>query len=84
LKPHLKAVVFRTPRLKETMSFFTGQLGLSINEYSPTHFVIYSKGIRIVFIGSDNELNVELHLRKSMSEGFTILEDPNQIKIFIS
>jgi hypothetical protein len=84
LKPHLKAVVFRTPRLKETMSFFTGQLGFSINEYSPTHFVIYSKGIRIVYIDSNTEPEVELYLCKSTSEGFTILEDPNQIKIIIS
>jgi hypothetical protein len=84
LKPHLKAVVFKTPRLKETMSYFTDQLGLSIKEYSPTHFVIYSKGIRILFIGSDTDPDVEFYFCKSMGESFTILEDPNQIKIIIS
>ena len=80
----MKAVVFKTPRLKETMRFFTDQLGFTINEYSPTHFVIHSKGIRIVYIKSDTEPDVELYLRKSFSESFTILEDPNQIKIIIS
>lgn len=84
MKPRLKAVVFRTPRLKETMSFFTEQLRFSINEYSPTHFVIYSKGIRIVFIRSDTKLEVELYLCKSADESFEILKDPNQIKIIIS
>jgi hypothetical protein len=84
LKPHLKAVVFRTPRLKETMSYFTDQLGLSIKEYSPTHFVIFSKGIRVVFIESETDPNVELYFSKSIGESFAVLEDPNQIKIIIS
>lgn len=66
------------------MSFFTAQLGFTISEFSLTHFVIFSKGIRIVFIGSDAELEVELYLGKSSGESFTILEDPNQIKIIIS
>jgi hypothetical protein len=66
------------------MSFYSDQLGFKINEYSPTHFVIYSKGIRVVFIGSDTELNVELYFCKSKGESFTTLEDPNQIKIIIS
>ncbi len=77
-------MVFKTPRLKETMCFYANQLGLPINEYSPVHFVIYSKGIRIVFIGSETELNVELYFCKSIGESFTILEDPNQIKIIFS
>ena len=77
-------MVFRTPRLKETLSFFTERLGFNINEYSPTHFVIYSKGIRIVFIDSDTEPEIELYLSKSVGKDFTILEDPNHIKIIIS
>lgn len=84
LKPDLKALVFKTPRLKETMSFYKDQLGLPVNEYSPVHFVIYTKGIRIVFIGSDTERNVEFYFCKSIGESFTMLEDPNQIKIIIS
>ncbi len=84
LKPGLKAVVFKTSKLKETMSFYGDQLGLCIDEYSPLHFVIYSKGIRIVFIGSDTEENVELYFYKSVGERLAILEDPNQIKIIIS
>jgi hypothetical protein len=66
------------------MSFFTEQLGFSINEYSPIHFVIYSKGIRIMFTRSDKMLEVEFYLRKSEDESSEILEDPNQIKIIIS
>ena len=84
MKPHLKAVVFKTPRLKETMYFFSETLGFSINEYSLTHFVIHSKGIRIVYIESDANPGVELYLCKSMNEHFSILEDPNQIKIIIT
>ncbi len=84
MKPHLKAVVFRTLLLKETMSYFADQLGLGIKEYSPTHFVIYSKGIRVVFIESEDDQNAELYFSKSNGESFTVLEDPNQIKIIIS
>jgi hypothetical protein len=84
VKSGLKAVVFKTPRLKESMAFFTDLPGFGITEFSPTHFVIYSKGIRIVFIGSDSELEVELYLDKKNGESFTILEDPNQIKVIIS
>ncbi len=84
MKPQLKAVVFRTARLKETKSYFADQLGLGIKEYSPTHFVIHSKGIRVVFIESETDLKVELYFSKSNSESLTVLEDPNQIKIIIS
>ena len=66
------------------MGFFTEQLGLSMNEYSLTHFVIYSKGIRIVFIVSETAPSVELYFSKSNGESFKVLDDPNQIKIIIS
>jgi hypothetical protein len=84
LKRRLKAVVFKTQRLKETICFFKDQLGLDIIEYSPKHFVIYSKGIRIVFMESETGPNVELYFSKSMGERFIELEDPNQIKIIIT
>jgi hypothetical protein len=94
----LKAVVFRTSKLKETKDFFV-ELGMAIKESSVTHFVIHSKGIRLLFVESDNDLQVELYLSKSLSRshennltlhsstknpGLTICEDPNGIQIIIS
>jgi len=84
LKPHLKALVLKTSRLKETLAFFIDQLGFIIKESSLTHFVIHSKGVRIVFIESKDELEVEFYLNKTLEESLTILEDPNHIKIIIS
>ena len=84
MRPHLKAVVFKTTRLRETQAFFETTLGMKIEESSITHFVVYAKGIRILFVGSDNGLEVELYLTKKSSEGLTVQEDPNQIKIIIS
>jgi catechol-2,3-dioxygenase len=84
VRPHLKAVVFKTTRLRETQAFFETTLGMKIEESSITHFVVYAKGIRILFVGSDNGLEVELYLTKKSSEGLTVQEDPNQIKIIIS
>lgn len=84
MKPRLKAVVLKTSRLKETQDFFETTLGMKIEESSITHFVIYEKGIRVLFVGSDNGLEVELYLTKKSGEALTVQEDPNQIKIIIS
>jgi catechol 2,3-dioxygenase-like lactoylglutathione lyase family enzyme len=95
----LSAVVFRTSKLKETKDFFFNKLGIAIKESSVTHFVIHSNGIRLLFVESDNDLEVELYLSKVLKSdaenkltlhstlktpGFTICEDPNGIKIIIS
>jgi len=84
MRPHLKAIVFKTTRLGETQAFFETTLGMKIEESSITHFVVYAKEIRILFVGSENGLEVELYLTKKSSEGLTVQEDPNQIKIIIS
>ena len=95
----IKAVVFRTSRLKETKEFFIATLGVAIKESSMTHFVIHSKGIRLLFVESDNDLEVELYLSKILNPSgennltlhsnpkipeLIICEDPNGIKIIIS
>jgi hypothetical protein len=84
VKPNLKAIVLRTPHLKETLAFFVGQLGFIIKESSPTHFVIHSKGIRILFVKSNSGMEVELYLTQRSAHEILIQEDPNQIKIIIS
>jgi catechol 2,3-dioxygenase-like lactoylglutathione lyase family enzyme len=95
----LKAVVFRTSKLKETKDFFVAKLGMVIKESSVTHFVIHSKGIRLLFVESDNDLEVELYSSKSVNHshennlklhsglkipGLATCKDPNGIKIIIS
>jgi hypothetical protein len=84
MNPGFKAIVLKTPRLKETLSFFVDQLGITIKETSPTHFVIHSEGIRILFIESNNELEIELYLIQKSAEGLLVQEDPNHIKIIVS
>jgi hypothetical protein len=84
MKPEIKAVVFRTPRLTATKVFFTNQLGLTIREYSATHFVIHSKGIRILFVESKGDPEVEIYLGNSPLKKLIVLEDPNHIKIISS
>lgn len=84
MKPQIKAVVFRTPRLAATMAYFIDQLGFLIREYSTTHFVIHSKGIRLLFVESTSSLEVEIYLDNTPAEKLTVLEDPNHIKIIIS
>jgi catechol 2,3-dioxygenase-like lactoylglutathione lyase family enzyme len=94
----LKAVVLRTSKLKETKDFFV-ELGMAIKESSVTHFLIHSKSIRLLFVESGNDLEVELYLSKSLSAShennltlhsatkiprLAICEDPNGIQIIIS
>jgi catechol-2,3-dioxygenase len=84
MKPCLKAVVLKTSRLRDTLSFFETTLGMKIEESSITHFVIYAKGIRILFVESNDDLEVELYFTQKSVEGLIVQEDPNQIKIIIS
>ena len=84
MRPCLKAVVLKTHRLKETQNFFETKLGMKIEESSIRHFVIYAKGIRILFVESNKDLEPELYLTKKSAGGITLHEDPNKIKIIIS
>jgi hypothetical protein len=84
VKTLLKAVVFKTSRLRETQAFFETTLGMKIEESSITHLVIHTKDIRILFVESNSGPEVEFYLTKKSTEGLTIQEDPNQIKIIIS
>lgn len=90
------AVVFRTSKLKATKEFFSSKLGIAIKESSITHFVIHSKKIRLLFVESDDNFEVELYVRKRSGASeknkltlypipaLSIFEDPNNIKIIIS
>jgi catechol-2,3-dioxygenase len=84
----LKAIVFRTSKLKETKDFFVAELGFVIKESSVTHFVIHTKGIRVLFIESGSDFNVELYVTTRLDADaknkLTLHEDPNKIKIIIS
>jgi hypothetical protein len=84
VKPSLKAIVFKTPHLKETLAFFIDQLGFIIKEASPTHFVIHSKGIRILFVESNDDMEIELYLIQRSTKEIFVQEDPNHIKVVIS
>ena len=83
-KPAIKAVVFRTSRLTATKAFFKDQLGFPLRENSATHFVIHSKGIRLLFVESTGDPEVEIYLGSTPLAKLTVLEDPNHIKIIIS
>jgi hypothetical protein len=95
----IKAIVFKTPRLQSTKEFYAKKLGLVIKEYSATHFVIHSKGIRLLFVDGEPDFEVALYVRKNLSaseENKLILHsmrgnsrlsndvDPNGIKITIA
>lgn len=83
MSPELKAIVFKTTRLKETRDFFEIVLGMKINECSGTHFVIHEGAIRILFVESDGSPEPELYLKNYCSKHPSVYEDPNQIKIVI-
>jgi hypothetical protein len=59
-------------------------VGMKIEETSASHFVIYAKGIRILFVASNNDGEVELYFVQKSIEGLTVRVDPNQIKIISS
>jgi hypothetical protein len=84
MTPIIKAVVFRTPRLAATKAFFLNQLGFLIREYSTTHFVIYSKDVRLLFVEASGDLEVEIYLDNTPVEKLTVLKDPNHITIIMS
>lgn len=84
MKPQLKAIVLKTPRLKETLAFFSDELGCAIEESSPTHFVIYSEGVRVLFVESNSGLEVEFYLGPKSTRELSVLEDPNRIKIIVA
>jgi len=77
----LKAIVFKTTRLKESRKFFESVLGMKIIECSRTHFLIYKGDLRILFVGTASGPEVEFYLTKKSGEGLSVLNDPNQIKI---
>jgi len=95
----VKAVVFKTQCLKETKEFYTRTLGLKTIESSKNHFVIFSKGLRLLFVSSNQAFEVELYLHdivrrvitkkparqsNSFCPGLFVHEDLNKIKVFIS
>jgi catechol-2,3-dioxygenase len=79
----LKAIVFKTSRLKETRVFFESVLGMKIRENSLTHFVIHAGDIRILFVETNTDPEVEWYCSKKTGGGIILLKDPNQIKIII-
>jgi hypothetical protein len=86
----IKAVVFKACNLKATKEFFASTLGITIKESSTTHFVIHSKGIRLLFVESDKDFEVELFTSNrseqlvTKNSGIRKCEDPNGIKIIIA
>jgi len=95
MNTRLKAIVFKTPRLKETLSFFIDGLAFTVKESSPTHLVIHSKEIRVLFVGSNpagagwagqanDGLEIELYLTQTAGKGLSVQQDPNNIKVIIA
>jgi hypothetical protein len=77
------SVALRTQKLSATKLFFENNLGFKIKESSYKHFVIHTKGLRVVFIESENEFNVELYV-DSKTVNHTKLIDPNDIRIVVN
>lgn len=82
--PLLKTVVLKTARFSETHEFFKKTLGMKIEESSVRHFVIYSEGIRILFVESNEGPELEFYLAQKSTGLLTVWEDPNQVKIIIT
>jgi len=92
----IKAIVLKTRKFKATRFFFENILSFKITESSATHFVIFSKDIRLVFMKSFNHFKLEIyaaeepgHLSKTANSGSTVsaikkYEDPNGIAIMIT
>ena len=79
----IKAVVLRTQKLSATKLFFETDLGFIIKEFSPRHFVVHTRGLRIVFLESENKFDVELYV-DSKTINYTNLIDPNDIRIVVN
>lgn len=75
------SVVLRTKNLNSTKLFFENHLGFKIKECSLQHFVIHSKGVRIVFLETETEFETELYIEAN-TINCTRLIDPNGIKLF--
>jgi catechol-2,3-dioxygenase len=80
---NLKSVVVRTQKLSTTKLFFENVLGFKIKESSHQHFVVHTKGVRIVFMESETELDIELYI-DSNTTNCTNLTDPNGIKLIVN
>jgi S-adenosylmethionine hydrolase len=76
----IKSVVFKTPNLNATKSFFENSHGFKIKESSLQHFVLASKGLRIVFLESEADFEIELYM-DSKTENLSNIKEPNGIKI---
>ncbi len=89
----IKAVVFKTAMIQATRAFFEHTLHIPIRESSIQHFVIYSKGIRLIFVSSEESFEVEMYLEervagsiKQQNENptntpFISQTDPNGIRV---
>jgi len=92
----IKAIVFKTKQLQATRNFFNSIPGLRISEASAQHFVVHSKGIRLVFLESANGFEIELYVQDGAgkdtkeikpdlsSADFSSYKDPNGITIVIA
>ncbi len=92
----IQAIVFKTTQLKATKDFFENTLKLQIKESSARHFVLYSKTIRLVFVESPNDFEVEMYLNdksiqfaNEMPSGIAVADfksykDPNGIRLIIA
>jgi catechol-2,3-dioxygenase len=78
----LKSIAFKTSKLSATKDFFINSLGFKIKESTYKHFVIYSKDVRIVFLESDSDLEIEFFVDSKL-DNFINMKDPNDIKITI-
>ncbi len=74
MRPEIKAVVLRTSGLAATKAFYIHQLGLSIRESSATHFVIHSKGIRLLFVeDTGGGPEVEMYIANGPAKKLVVL-----------
>jgi len=58
----LRAVVFKTTKFKATKAFFETEPGLPVKEFSNQHFVVFSKGIRLVFLECNDDFEVDFYV----------------------
>lgn len=90
----IKAIVFKTTQLDATRQFFESVLRLPLKEVSPQHFVVHSKGIRMVFLNTDKEFEVEFLVNEKPQNNqetklkgeptcFSSCKDPNGISIVV-
>ncbi len=95
MSPEIKAIVLKTAQLKSTRDFFENRLKLPIKESSARHFVVHSKNIRLVFMESQHQFEVELYINNMPDSHFDSVQldlsfatfknykDPNGISIII-